>query len=294
MKNYYEILGISPSSSQQEIKHAYWEMSKRFSVDHLKARKKNASQEEIEEALETCKILNQIYEVLSNYQRKEKYDKTILSEPVIVISQTNIDLGEIGEEKEKKTSFTVDYSGGIIQTFAIDWLDRKPIWGDFKVKDIKFPVKVLVSIKAINGLDEGYHRETIRIQINDKPYDISLQFKFKGKNIEISKTDFNLGRMKPTTSKEFSFKINYPVNDCNISWKGCKPVWGDFKIEANGSSTIVNVIVSCKDYLTDGSHESKLLVTVKNKTQEVKINFESFREPKIEFSDLNIDFGRLE
>jgi len=64
LPNYYETLGVSMDSTQEEIKKKFRELVKKTHPDKTK---KDSEEEMIE--------LNKAYEVLSDEERREKYDK---------------------------------------------------------------------------------------------------------------------------------------------------------------------------------------------------------------------------
>ncbi len=64
LPNYYEILRISRNATQEEIKNKFRELAKKTHPDKTK----KDSEEEMAE-------LNRAYEVLSDEERREKYDK---------------------------------------------------------------------------------------------------------------------------------------------------------------------------------------------------------------------------
>lgn len=70
MKNYYEILGVSDSASDEEIKKAFREKTRKFHPD------KNQGNKEIEEKY---KEILESYEVLSNKEKKQQYDASVKS-----------------------------------------------------------------------------------------------------------------------------------------------------------------------------------------------------------------------
>jgi molecular chaperone DnaJ len=65
LPNYYKILDIPKTASQDDIKKRYRELAKKLHPDKSKEKKTEEAMAEI----------NQAYEVLSNQERKEKYDK---------------------------------------------------------------------------------------------------------------------------------------------------------------------------------------------------------------------------
>ena len=67
MKDYYQILGLSPSASQEEIKKAYRKLSMKFHPD------KNPGDPYFEQMF---KGINEAYETLSNQAKKNNYDRS--------------------------------------------------------------------------------------------------------------------------------------------------------------------------------------------------------------------------
>lgn len=66
-KDYYEVLGVDKSASQDEVKKAYRKLAKKHHPDMNKDNK--------EEAEEKFKVLSEAYEVLADPEKRSKYDK---------------------------------------------------------------------------------------------------------------------------------------------------------------------------------------------------------------------------
>lgn len=64
-KNYYKVLGISPSARQDEIKKAYRKLAHQYHPDKNTAGKAGE---------EHFRLIKEAYEVLSNPQKKREYD----------------------------------------------------------------------------------------------------------------------------------------------------------------------------------------------------------------------------
>ncbi len=65
MKNYYNILGVHPSSSKEEIKSAYWQLAKKFHPDL------NHNDPQAEEKF---KGINEAQEILLDDEKRKDYD----------------------------------------------------------------------------------------------------------------------------------------------------------------------------------------------------------------------------
>ena len=70
MKNYYEILEVSENASQEVIEKAYKALVKKYHPDLQPNEKKHDAEDKI-------KIINEAYDILSNQQKKENYDRQL-------------------------------------------------------------------------------------------------------------------------------------------------------------------------------------------------------------------------
>lgn len=70
-KNYYDILGVAKTASEDELKKAYRTLSKKYHPD-LQQGKTDAEKKEAEDKF---KDINEAYSVLSDSQKRQKYDK---------------------------------------------------------------------------------------------------------------------------------------------------------------------------------------------------------------------------
>ena len=86
MKNYYEILEVDKSASDEIIKVAYKSLVKKYHPDLKEGIEKNIAEEKI-------KIINEAYDILSNPVKREKYNKTLINENISA-EQYNLILNE--------------------------------------------------------------------------------------------------------------------------------------------------------------------------------------------------------
>ena len=72
-KDYYEVLGVGKTATDDELKKAYRRLAKKYHPD--------ANPDNKEEAEAKFKEVNEAYEVLSNPQKRKMYDQFGTADP---------------------------------------------------------------------------------------------------------------------------------------------------------------------------------------------------------------------
>lgn len=70
-KDYYDLLGLEKTASENDIKKAYRKLAMKYHPDKFS----NASEKEKKEAEEKFKEVNEAYQVLSDADKRAKYDR---------------------------------------------------------------------------------------------------------------------------------------------------------------------------------------------------------------------------
>ena len=84
--NYYEILEITPEASQEVVKAAYRALVKKLHPDNMDGK---------QDECRTIEDVNMAYEVLSDPDRRKKYDAILNDENSTYETETNYDLSLI-------------------------------------------------------------------------------------------------------------------------------------------------------------------------------------------------------
>ena len=94
-KNYYEILGIKRTSSQEEIKKAFRKLASKFHPDRYSDNTKFAE--------DMMKNINVAYQVLSDPEKKDAYDKWLRGETSFNKSSRDFNSSSSGIRRASQT-----------------------------------------------------------------------------------------------------------------------------------------------------------------------------------------------
>ncbi|XP_011208200.1 dnaJ homolog subfamily C member 30, mitochondrial [Bactrocera dorsalis] len=112
--NYYEALGITQSSTQNEIKSAYYKLSMQYHPDKNKG---------CEISAKKFREISQAYEVLGNYRLRRLYDKGVIHTAGATYTRPNEYEPEVEDDPETKF-----YKSRFKKSQVADEMGRTPIY----------------------------------------------------------------------------------------------------------------------------------------------------------------------
>ena len=146
-KDFYDILGVSKSASEQEIKKAYRKLALQWHPDRNKST----------EATEKFKEINEAYEILSNPQKRQNYDQ-FGHVPTGGEAGGGWPFG--GGQTYQQGPFTYTYTtgGGNSQDFGFDFSDPFEIFEQFfgGASPFRQSSRLIKGKKIYSG--ESFHR----------------------------------------------------------------------------------------------------------------------------------------
>lgn len=189
MKNHYDLLGLFPNATPEEIKDAYRMMAMVWHPDrfsgNLKLRKF---------AEERFKEINGAYEVLSDPAKRRTYDEEgrfVTQKPKPVVSPKTINFGEIEHGDVVSKTFRVENQGGSVKELNFDYppdswfqLERItpvseeemfPLEVEVRVESERLAVGLSYAGSIVVDLDgEKAEVEVLIIEVVTKPVSVSV------------------------------------------------------------------------------------------------------------------------
>ncbi len=180
-EDWYEILGVDPEASEEEIKKAYRGLAKRLHPDHLGNRSKSTRRW----AEEKFKKINRAYEVLGNPQKRQQYDakwcqRSIKPKPVVKPQYVQFD--DIEPGKIQTSSFVIRNVGGpykkiwisnpdswvrIVRWFSLTDSDELPLQVEIEVESEEWGKSYIEYIRV--KLDEEETQVKVELQTKPEP-----------------------------------------------------------------------------------------------------------------------------
>lgn len=188
-EDYYEILGVDPDASQEEIKKAYRDNAFIYHPDRMQELSESARHR----AEEKMKKVNQAYEVLSDPQKREQYHSEWLRrvgktgvrapKPKPVVDPPFIHFDDVPAKTVKMGSFIIRNEGG---PYSEIWFSDPKSW--VKITDYtsladsdELPLRV--EIKA-EGEDWGKtYSEVIRVRLDNEETQVRIQLRTKSEPV---------------------------------------------------------------------------------------------------------------
>ncbi|XP_053697586.1 dnaJ homolog subfamily C member 30, mitochondrial, partial [Sabethes cyaneus] len=115
-RSHYDALGITPNATQNDIKQAYYSLSKQYHPDR---------NEGSEVAANKFRAITEAYEVLGNYRLRRLYDKGILHTAGKQYAQSDPSITKEPEEDDAQTRF---YKKRMQRTHVPSASGRTPIY----------------------------------------------------------------------------------------------------------------------------------------------------------------------
>lgn len=190
-KNYYEILGVSPDATSREIQKEYKRLMKDNHPDRFKGlRAKYEAEgdndllavidERIYQSEETCQLINEAYETLSDQAKRKAYDDQVYDHlaapPEIEVIPMKLSFGKLTGGRRKSKSFTINNKGGLAEHIQIDW-EKEPDWGERLTiepdPEETFPIKVAVNVDT-TGVSPGPKSQRILVTVDGTVHAVEI------------------------------------------------------------------------------------------------------------------------
>ena len=157
MKNYYELLEVSHSASQEVIEKAYKTLAKKYHPDlQDEAHKKEAEQK--------MKELNEAYDVISNPEKRSTYDQELqkYEQKSPIVENENQ-----SQNQYKKTPNSTNYN-----------YNSQPIDTILQNQQIKYELEREIELEKQQAIEKAYYDAYIQ-DLKNRGYKIKYKKTFK-------------------------------------------------------------------------------------------------------------------
>jgi len=218
-KDYYEILGVSQSADQKEIRKAYTEWSFIYHPDRMA----NLSDSARKKGEEKLKEVNEAYEILSNPDKRRAYDSEWLQrnagarrsqqsngstviKPRPRVEPSSISFNHITPGTVSHGSFIVYNDGGPFNNFYVNYPDPRPSWirvvGAKSIGSEQFPLEVEIEV---DGQDWGTtHSAVLKVRMDDQETEVKIWLQMKSEawkdTVPPTSSGYQSGRRRTKTS----------------------------------------------------------------------------------------------
>lgn len=175
-EDYYQILGVDPEASQEEIRKAYHGLAQRLHPDHLGGRSESARRW----AEERLKEINEAYEVLGNSQKRQQYDIKWRAKPKPVVDPAYFHFKDVKPGEIQKASFVVQNAGGPYAKFSYDvhpgdWV--RVVRGYSLTDSDELPLRMEIEAEG-EDWDETYS-ESIIVELDEEATEVKVELQTK-------------------------------------------------------------------------------------------------------------------
>lgn len=256
--NYYEILGVSQDSDEQQIRSAYKQLAKLLHPDHLQLNKKDDKTSDEPALVETSfeinlreeaelkmSELNEAFSVLNDPQRRKMYDFKILQ-------QQNLNTAA-------KTSLsTTKSTNSFMRPFS-----RQKLWDDdFKTEKVENPSHLNIEHEVMVSLEDLYLGKSKKFEIAKQVICKTCSGYGFFSSVDPNSTTNHIVEESETT--EITCKICQGRGTRKIQWEGSSyakshQLW---RLSASSSKP---TLVDCSYCSGKGSLQNKSVPHKKNK-----------------------------
>lgn len=214
LPNYYEVLGLANTATQEEVKQAFRNLQREHHPDKFERLKQAAMErgadeveigvfeEKIKSANEKIQLVNEAYEVLRDVAKRSAYDRSQseansppdvksapVEDPYILIKPLVLDFGIVEKGETVTRQLHIVNAGGrpINEPSPLDWSGSWLVDNGITYDPTSFfPIKGEFKVKT-NELGQGKYQDTIQLIVDGKIYSILVKVEVKVKVASVLK-----------------------------------------------------------------------------------------------------------
>jgi len=198
-EDFYELLGVSPDSSAEEIKKAYIDACLIYHPDRLM----NAPESARHRAEEELKRINRAYETLGNPHERQKYHAEWIrrkGKPRPVADPDHFHFRDVKPGETKAVSFVVRNVGGPYEKLVIDnstsWV--RIVRCSSLTDDDELPLQVEIEAEG-NAWGKSY-TDSIKVRLDEQETQVTIVLQTKPEPVKEKVAASSIPESKPTTT----------------------------------------------------------------------------------------------